>query len=143
MLMKSNVDPFDAQESKPYKNDPQIIALTDLVSAYQTNDIRRFERILKTNRKAIMDDPFIREYIQDLLKNIRTEVLIKLIKPYSRVRIPFISEQLKIPEADVESLLVSCILDKSIDGRIDQIDRVVVLGPQQGGTEKYRSMDKW
>lgn len=143
MLMKSNVDPFDAQESKPYKNDPQIIALTDLVSAYQTNDIRRFERILKTNRKAIMDDPFIREYIQDLLKNIRTEVLIKLIKPYSRVRIPFISEQLKIPEADVESLLVSCILDKSIDGRIDQIDRVVVLDPQQGGTEKYRSMDKW
>ena len=31
MLMKSNVDPFDAQESKPYKNDPQIVAMTDLV----------------------------------------------------------------------------------------------------------------
>jgi hypothetical protein len=51
-------------QSKPYKNDPQIIAMTDLVSAYQANDIRRFERILKTNRKAIMDDPFVREYIQ-------------------------------------------------------------------------------
>jgi hypothetical protein len=38
-----------------------------------------------------MDDPFIRNYIEDLLKNIRTQVLLKLIKPYTRIRIPFIS----------------------------------------------------
>lgn len=31
MLMKSKVDPFDAQESKPYRNDPQILAMTNLV----------------------------------------------------------------------------------------------------------------
>lgn len=29
--MKSKVDPFDAQESKPYRNDPQILAMTNLV----------------------------------------------------------------------------------------------------------------
>lgn len=39
-----------------------------------------------------MDDPFIRNYIEDLLKNIRTQVLLKLIKPYTRIRIPFISK---------------------------------------------------
>jgi predicted nucleic acid-binding Zn finger protein len=39
-----------------------------------------------------MDDPFIRNYIEDLLKNIRTQVLLKLIKPYTRIRIPFISQ---------------------------------------------------
>lgn len=58
--------------------------------------------------------PYTFPFLADLLKNIRTEVLIKLIKPYSRVRIPFISEQLKIPEADVEALLVSCILDQYV-----------------------------
>ena len=47
----------------------------------------------------------------ELLKNIRTEVLIKLIKPYTRVRIPFISAELQIPTTEVETLLVSCILD--------------------------------
>lgn len=36
----------------------------------------------------------------------------KLIKPYTRIQIPFISKQLNIDEAEVESLLVSCILDK-------------------------------
>ena len=48
--------------------------------------------ILQSNRRTIMDDPFIRNYIEDLLKNVRTQVLLKLIKPYTRIRIPFISK---------------------------------------------------
>ena len=28
MLMESSVDPFDAQEAKPYKNDPQVTLFT-------------------------------------------------------------------------------------------------------------------
>lgn len=31
-------------------------------------------------------------YIAELLRNIRTQVLIKLIKPYTRIHIPFISK---------------------------------------------------
>ncbi len=143
MLMKSGINPFDSQEAKPYKNDPEILAMTNLVSAYQNNDINDFEKILKQNRQTIMDDPFIREHIEDLLRNIRTQVrchcdstvareclwsmlsimqvLIKLIRPYTRIKISFISGQLNIDSSDVESLLVSCILDNTIKGRIDQV----------------------
>ena len=39
-----------------------------------------------------MEDPFIREHIEELLHNIRTQVLIKLIRPYTRVRIIFIAQ---------------------------------------------------
>ena len=121
MLMKSGINPFDSQEAKPYKNDPEILAMTNLVSAYQNNDINEFEKILKQNRETIMDDPFIREHIEDLLRNIRTQVLIKLIKPYTRIKISFISGELNIEPSDVESLLVSCILESTIYGRIDQV----------------------
>lgn len=62
------------QEAKPYKNDPEILAMTNLVTAYQNNDINEFEKILKQNRQTIMEDTFIREHIEDLLKNIRTQV---------------------------------------------------------------------
>jgi len=49
--------------------------------------------VLQGNRKTIMvTTPFIRNYIEDLLKNIRTQVLLGLIKPYTRIRIPFISK---------------------------------------------------
>ena len=50
MLMESNVDPFDAQEAKPYKNDGEVLAMTNLVNAYQENNILEFEKILRTNK---------------------------------------------------------------------------------------------
>lgn len=62
--MKSGINPFDSQEAKPYKNDPEILAMTNLVSAYQNNDIAEFEKILRQNHRNIMDDLFIREHIE-------------------------------------------------------------------------------
>jgi len=47
MLMGSEIDPFDSQETKPYKNDPQITAMTDLVRAYQHREVHTAEKILK------------------------------------------------------------------------------------------------
>uniref|UniRef100_A0A0D6R896 COP9 signalosome complex subunit 2 n=1 Tax=Araucaria cunninghamii TaxID=56994 RepID=A0A0D6R896_ARACU len=144
MLMQSEVNPFDAQEAKPYKNDPEILAMTNLVAAYQRNEIFEFEKILKENQTTIMDDPFIRNYIEDLLKNIRTQVLLKLIKPYTRIRIPFISKELNIPEKDVEQLLVSLILDNRIQGHIDQVNQLLELGGDRSkGLRKYNAIDKW
>ncbi len=49
------------------------------------------------------------------------QVVLKLIQPYTRIRIPFVSQQLNIPEADVEQLLVMLILDNRINGHIDQV----------------------
>ena len=74
MLIFFLLQSFYIQEAKPYKNDPEILAMTNLVTAYQNNDINDFEKILKVNRQTIMEDTFIREHIEDLLKNIRTQV---------------------------------------------------------------------
>lgn len=143
MLMKSGINPFDSQEAKPYKNDVEIVAMTNLVTAYQNNDINEFENILKVNRQTIMEDAFIREHIEDLLRNIRTQVLIKLIKPYTRIQIKFISGELNIESGDVESLLVSCILDNTISGRIDQVSGVLELDQSSEGSARYSALDKW
>jgi COP9 signalosome complex subunit 2 len=143
MLMKSGINPFDSQEAKPYKNDPEILAMTNLVSAYQNNDINEFEKILKLNTRTIMADQFIKEHIEDLLRNIRTQVLIKLIKPYTRIHIPFISKELNIDANEVENLLVSCILDNSIEGRIDQVNQVLELSRGAQSASRYQALDKW
>ncbi|CAK8676934.1 COP9 signalosome complex subunit 2-like [Clavelina lepadiformis] len=144
MLMKSGINPFDSQEAKPYKNDPDILAMTNLVSAYQNNDITAFESIVATNRVSIMQDPFIREHIEDLLRNVRTQVLCKLIRPYARIRIPFISKELNIDSTEVENLLVSCILDGTVKGRIDQVEQVLVIDQQNAArASRYNALDRW
>ncbi|AEC07920.1 COP9 signalosome complex subunit 2 [Arabidopsis thaliana] len=143
MLMESEVNPFDGQEAKPYKNDPEILAMTNLIAAYQRNEIIEFERILKSNRRTIMDDPFIRNYMEDLLKKVRTQVLLKLIKPYTKIGIPFISKELNVPETDVTELLVSLILDSRIDGHIDEMNRYLLRGDSGNGRKLHKAVDKW
>lgn len=43
-------------------------------------------------------------FFSELLRNIRTQVLIKLIKPYTRIHIPFISKVLIFIDFNIYSL---------------------------------------
>ncbi len=65
--------------------------MAELLAAYQHNEIDKFEKILNTNKKVIMDDPFIAQFISNVLREIRTQVLLQLIRPYTKVTLPFIS----------------------------------------------------
>ncbi|CAI9279416.1 unnamed protein product [Lactuca saligna] len=56
-------------KGKPYKNNREILAMINLIAAYQGNEILEFEKILKN------------------------QVLLNLIKPYPRIRSPFISKR--------------------------------------------------
>lgn len=40
ILHESMIDPFDSQEAKPYKQDPEIVAMTNLVAAFRNNQIK-------------------------------------------------------------------------------------------------------
>ena len=144
MLMNSTVNPFDAQEAKPYKNDPEIMAMTALVAAYQRNEIGEFERILKSNRRIIMEDVFMRHYIEDLLRSVRTQVLLRLIKPYTRVRLATVAGELGVSEAEVEALLVSLILDNKLVGHIDQVGGLLEMRDAAAGSDaqKYAAIAK-
>jgi COP9 signalosome complex subunit 2 len=81
MLHASTINPFDSQEARPYKDDPEILAMTNLVQAFHNNNIRDFEAILRKNEGRIMDDEFIREHLEDLLRTIRTQVIQNVIRP--------------------------------------------------------------
>jgi len=127
MLHASSINPFDSQEARPYRDDPEIVAMTKLVQAFHNNEIRTFERILQRNEGRIMDDEFVREHIEDLLRTIRTQVLRQVIRPYTRISLNKIARELNdIPVADVESLLVDMVLDGKLHGKIDQIEGVLV-----------------
>lgn len=155
MLMGSDIDPFDSQETKPYKSSPEIQAMTSLVNAYQRREVHEAERILRENKATIMDDAFIRTYIDDVLRGLRTQYLIDLIKPYTRIELAFLSRQLNISANLVEELLMSLILDGQVKGRIDQVKQVLELDRGRGArtagsgsssgpaSRRYAALDRW
>ncbi|MCP9260867.1 COP9 signalosome complex subunit 2 [Dirofilaria immitis] len=126
MLIKSGINPFDSQEAKPFRNDPEIVAMNQLVGSYQDNNLLEFENILEENREAIMADPFIREHIEELLTNIRSQVLISLCIPYSRIYLSFLAEELRVKVEEVVVLLADLILDGVLNAKIDEISGILI-----------------
>ena len=164
MLSGSKINPFDEQRAKSYQNNKDIRAMIDLIDAYQRHMIKAFEKVLKENKEAILGDEFIADYIQDLMKSLRSEVLLELIQPYTNISVPFIAKELNITPKEVEDLLVELILDNKIRGHIDQINQMLLLSAtkyvfktfiaiiirqlifgifRSSSYWKYRSIQKW
>ena len=141
MLMKSDINPFESQETKPYKNDPRISAMTDLVEAYQQNDIHRYESILQNN-KDVLSDPFIAENIDEVTRSLRTSGVMKLIAPYTRFTLAFIAKKLNISVTEVQDIIGFLILDKKLDGKIDQ-DKGTVEIENRSDADRTLAMQEW
>lgn len=141
MLMKSEINPFDSQETKPYENDPRISAMTKLVDAYQHDDIHRYESVLQNN-KEVLADPFIAENIDEVTRNMRTKGVLKLIAPYTRFNMAFIAEQLKISVAEVQDIVGFLIVDGKLKGQINQ-ERGTVDVESREDIGRTHSMQQW
>jgi COP9 signalosome complex subunit 2 len=136
MLMKSDINPFDSQETKPYRNDPRVSAMTELVDAYQRDDVHSYENVLQKNQ-AILADPFIAENIDEVTRDMRTKGILKLIAPYTRMRLDWISKQLRLPAHETRDLLGFLITDKKIHGKIDEREGTLIIAsdPDEARTE--------
>ncbi|KAI4196881.1 MAG: hypothetical protein LQ350_006250 [Teloschistes chrysophthalmus] len=141
MLMKSEINPFDSQETKPYKNDPRISAMTDLVDAYQRGDLQRYESILQNNTD-VLADPFIAENIDEVTRNLRTKGVLKLIAPYTRFSLAFIADQLKISVAEVQDIVGFLIVDNKLKGKINQEEGTVEIESSEE-IGRTHSMQQW
>jgi COP9 signalosome complex subunit 2 len=141
MLMGSDINPFDSQETKPYKNDHRIAAMTDLVDAYQRDDIHSYEKILQNN-KDLLADPFIAENIDEVTRNMRTKAVLRLVAPYTRFSLSFISKQLKISLAEVQDIVSFLIVDKKLIGKINQHDGTVEVS-SGSDIDRIRAVQDW
>ncbi|KAI6247599.1 COP9 signalosome complex subunit 2 [Erysiphe necator] len=141
MLMDSDINPFESQETKPYKSDPRIAAMTDLVDAYQRDDIHKYETVIKNN-SDLLADPFIAENINEVTRNMRTKAILRLVAPYTRFHLSFIEKSLQIPLAEVEDILSFLIVDMKIQGRINQQEGIVEIR-DDSELERLHSMQEW
>ncbi|KAJ1336082.1 COP9 signalosome complex subunit 2 [Microdochium nivale] len=141
MLMKSDINPFDSQETKPYRNDPRIAAMTELVDAYQRDDMHQYASVLSKNQD-ILADPFIAENIDEVTRNMRTKAVVKLIAPYTRMQLAWIARQLNITEIEVQDILGYLIVDGKIQGKIDQQAGTLQI-ESNGDAERVQAIEAW
>jgi COP9 signalosome complex subunit 2 len=141
MLSGSDINPFDSQETKPYQNDPRISTMTNLVNAYQREDIHEYEKILQDN-KDLLQDPFIAENIDEVTRNVRTKAVVKLVAPYTRFTLAFISKQLKISLPEVQEIVGFLIVDRRLRGKINQQTGTVEI-ESSTDMDRVQAMKEW
>eukprot|EP00698_Gefionella_okellyi_P003734 TRINITY_DN13478_c0_g1_i1.p1 TRINITY_DN13478_c0_g1~~TRINITY_DN13478_c0_g1_i1.p1 ORF type:complete len:459 (+),score=134.67 TRINITY_DN13478_c0_g1_i1:69-1379(+) len=142
MMMLSNINPFESAETRPYKENAEIAPMVKLVAAFQAPNVDEFEQVLK-EYKAELVDPFMESFVPALYVNVRTQMLLKVIQPYTTVRIDFLAKALQVSAADVESMLVSLVLDCRVDGRIDQINKRLLVATRDNSAQKYNKLSYW
>lgn len=141
MLMGSDINPFDSQETKPYKNDPRIAAMTELVDAYQNDQMHQYESVL-TKNKDLLADPFIAENIDEVTRNMRTKAVVKLVAPYTRFKLEFIAKRLNISTPEVQDIVGFLIMDGQLRGKIDQ-DAGTVEIESRADTDRMHAVGDW
>lgn len=68
-----------------------------------------------------------------------------MTRPYQKVTLKFLADELSLSITDVESLLVDMILDERLSAHIDQIKGFVALGDNRESIEMktLQSLSKW
>lgn len=100
--------------------------MTDLVDAYQRDDMHKYESILQNN-KDVLADPFIAENIDEVTRNMRTKGVFKVVAPYTRFTLAFVAKQLNISVTEVEDIIGFLIVDGKLKGRINQSNGTVEI----------------
>jgi len=139
MLMKSDINPFNAQEAKAYQKNPDIQPMVNLLESYQSRDLSKFQSILYKFKTKLLNDSIIKENIERMLTDLRVAVLQKIIRPYSIIKIASLAGQLNMEADEAELLISHCIMDRTISGRIDQINGVLDLDQESRKSKDLRS----
>ncbi|KAG6954977.1 hypothetical protein JG688_00012106 [Phytophthora aleatoria] len=146
MLASSDINPFDSREAKVYQDVGEIGAMLLLRGAYEANDIVQFEKTLKNPKYKLLSDPIMKRYLNPLLRNIRCQVMKKLVRPYQAIRIESLSKSMNITSEDVQDIAVALIQNLELDAKIDQSRGLLVLQTRQkarDASKMYDALDRW
>jgi COP9 signalosome complex subunit 2 len=144
MLSLSDINPFAAREAKAFADDPEILGMSELRQSLEASDLPRFERAVRNKRNRILDEPFLMTYLEPLRRRMREQVLINLVRPYQRVTLSFLAQELSLNDTQLESLLVDLIRNGKLTGLIDEPQGWLILTrPNSHTSDVQNELQRW
>ncbi len=99
---------------------PEVAAMKAVGKAHSDRSLDEFEVTLKEYKAQLADDPIVHAHLNALYNTLKEQNLLRLIEPFSRVEINHVAKLINLDIDDVESKLSQMILDKKLNGILDQ-----------------------
>lgn len=103
-------------------------------------DLNSYKNIL-TNNNCIFEDSFISHHLNFLYDRLLEENLLKIIEPYSNVKIEYIAKCINLEEGFVESVIRKMILDGKVRGILDHVGRSLILFDEKKKEENHKIIE--
>merc|ERR1712088_1114939 len=105
----------------------EIEAMKSVAQASKNRSLAEFQSAVKKYAKQLEQDRIVAKHLDTLYQTMLEQNLCRIIEPYSRVQVKYVSEKINLPEAEVEKKLSLMILDQKFQGILDQETRVLVV----------------
>jgi len=118
---------LSAKYAAPFRDDQFIAFLCSIAKICKKRDLGLYNDLLTNNSPVLERDAYATRHLLYLYNHLLDRNILKIIEPYSHVRIDFISGKIRLPVDVVEDKLRKMILDKSISGILDHDTQCLIL----------------
>eukprot|EP00922_Rhytidocystis_sp_ex-Travisia-forbesii_P061860 GHVS01091618.1.p1 GENE.GHVS01091618.1~~GHVS01091618.1.p1 ORF type:complete len:257 (-),score=52.83 GHVS01091618.1:854-1624(-) len=130
MMAESQINPFDSQEARSYLNDEDLAQIIALRIAFEAKDMKTLLQVLDEHNNNIHCEPLLEVYLPELIHKSRLRALHSLVKPYRRVGLGYLAEELGTSEAEVQQTIFKLICYGEMAAWIDDINKQLELSTE-------------
>jgi len=116
-----------------------VEAMREIAQAASKRSLADFLAIQKKFNEELRRDPVINKHLDSLYDSLLEQNLCKLIEPYSRVQVEHIASLINLSLTVVELKLSQMILDKKLNGILDQGNGVLVMYDDKTSDKTYEA----
>jgi len=102
-------------------------AMKAVASSAKARSLKEFQAAVSTYKAELEEDKEVSRHLDTLYNTMLEQNLCRIIEPYSRVQVDYVSKKIDLPKDQVERKLSQMILDKKFLGILDQETGVLVV----------------
>ncbi|SCM03165.1 26S proteasome regulatory subunit RPN6, putative [Plasmodium chabaudi chabaudi] len=123
-----------------YIPNKEIQILLDISKCYENRTLDIFENVIKYNIFLINIDKVIYNYLKELYELLLEKNILKIIEAYSCIDLDYIGQKLNLDINKIISKLSEMILDKKLNGTLDQNAGILILYDDMPDTKMYQNV---
>ncbi|XP_034831917.1 26S proteasome non-ATPase regulatory subunit 11 [Maniola jurtina] len=118
----------------------ELEAMRAVATASHKRSLADFQAALKTYKRELEEDAVVRAHLGALYDTMLEQNLCRIVEPYMQVQVDHVAKCIRLPVIQVEKKLSQMILDKKLNGILDQGEGVLIVFDESPLEKTYETV---